>query len=105
MGICTQNQINDNNNTIIVNSTIPDGVSSYKSFNILEIPNKCTNTSTVSLCKLESSTLQFHFAGETFFSNISPKTPILFKLNNRRVSKKIIDASSCHMNYIDVVRP
>ena len=105
MGICTQNQINDNNNTIIINSTIPDGISSYKSFNILEIPNKCTNTSTVSLCKLEGSTLQFQFANETFFSNISPKTPILFKLNNRRVNKKIIDASSCNMNYIDVVRP
>ena len=104
MGICTQNQISDNN-TIIINSNLPDGISSYKSFNVLEIPNKCTNASTVSLGKLES-TLQF--TGETLFVNISPKTPILFKLNNRRASKKIIDSSSCGTNYkelFDVVRP
>ena len=102
MGICISNQQHEYNKTSIIKTNTPYIITVYESMKVVDPPNQRSNSST---CPIYQMTNTFNTPLDSLSACISPKTPILFRLNNRREMKKSTICTSNYGELIGIKRP
>ena len=99
MGICTPNQQTENK-TIIIQSNTPYVISLYESLGAIDTQYQKSKIISPDLSRTASTLLT---SGETISSCKSPKTPILYKLINRKENKKSTVHPICTSMYGELI--
>ena len=101
MGICISNQQHEYK-TPTIKSNAPYIITVYESIKVVDPPNQRSNSST---CPIDQMTNSFNTPLDSLSACVSPKTPILFRLNNRREMKKSTICTSNYGELIGIKRP
>ena len=99
MGICNPNQQTENK-TIIIQSNTPYVISLYESLEAIDTPHQKSKIISPDLSRTASTLLT---SGESISLCKSPKTPILYKLINRKENKNSTLHPICTSNYGELI--
>ena len=99
MGICISNQQHEYKTSTIKSNT-PYIITVYESMKVVDPPNQRSNSSTSPLYQMTNVS---HSARDSLSVCASPKTPILFRLNNRKEVKKSTLYPICTSNYGELI--